>query len=167
MSTRGLWMRARRHDQALLHPVGKPLDKRVTPGSKVKQFKKLRDAPLSVFWRHMVESADKPQKFLSRELSVKIGTVHYFSSLTIVLVIFIPVGQAVVAERYTYIPYIGLFVILGRVYVYLEQRKHSFSPKLRYGHTAVIGIMLIVFAHGAYARNTVWRDTLDLIFRCD
>jgi tetratricopeptide (TPR) repeat protein len=88
------------------------------------------------------------------------GALFFF--LTIVLVIFIPVGQAVVAERYTYIPYIGLFVILGRVYVYLGQRKHSFSHKLRYGHTAVIGIMLIVYAHGAYARNTVWRDTLTL-----
>ncbi len=88
------------------------------------------------------------------------GALFFF--LTIVLVIFIPVGQAVVAERYTYIPYIGLFVILGRVYVYLGQKKHSFSPKLRYGHTAVIGIMLIVFVHGAYARNAVWKDTLTL-----
>jgi tetratricopeptide (TPR) repeat protein len=85
-----------------------------------------------------------------------------FFVLTIVLVIFIPVGQAVVAERYTYIPYIGLFVILGRVYVYWGQRKHSFSPKMRHMHTAVIGIMLIVFAHGAYARNAVWKDTLTL-----
>jgi tetratricopeptide (TPR) repeat protein len=88
------------------------------------------------------------------------GALFFF--LTIVLVIFIPVGQAVAAERYTYIPYIGLFVILGRAYLYLGQRISSFSPKLRYGHTAVIGIVLIVFAHGAYARNMVWRDTLTL-----
>jgi tetratricopeptide (TPR) repeat protein len=88
------------------------------------------------------------------------GALFFF--FTIVLVIFMPVGQAVVAERYTYIPYIGLFVILGRVYLYLGQRKHFFSPVLQYGYTAVIGIMLIVFAHGAYARNTVWRDTLTL-----
>jgi tetratricopeptide (TPR) repeat protein len=82
-----------------------------------------------------------------------------FFSLTIVLVVFIPVGQAGVAERYTYIPYIGIFLIPGRVYVYLRQREDSFSPKLRYGYTAVIGIMMIVFAYGAYARNAVWRDT--------
>jgi protein O-mannosyl-transferase len=88
------------------------------------------------------------------------GALFFF--LTIVLVIFIPVGQAVVAERYTYIPYIGLFVILGRVYVYLGQKKPSFSPKIRYGYAAVVGIMLIVFAHGTYARNAVWKDTLTL-----
>jgi protein O-mannosyl-transferase len=85
-----------------------------------------------------------------------------FFLFTIVLIIFIPVGQAVVAERYTYIPYIGLFMILGRVYLYLEQRKNSFSPNLRYGYTAVIGIVLIIFAHGAYARTVVWKDTLTL-----
>ena len=85
------------------------------------------------------------------------GALFFF--LTIVLVIFIPVGQAVVAERYTYVPYIGLFMILGRVYLYLGERKYTFSSKLRYAPAAVIGIMLIVFAHGAYARNTVWRDT--------
>jgi tetratricopeptide (TPR) repeat protein len=85
-----------------------------------------------------------------------------FFLLTIVLVVFIPVGQAVVAERYTYIPYLGLFVILGRAYVYLGQREHSFLPTPRCGPAAVIGIMLIAFAHTAYARTSVWRNTLIL-----
>ncbi len=85
-----------------------------------------------------------------------------FFVFTIAPILFIPVGQAVVAERYTYIPYIGLFVILGRVYVYLGQKKYTWAPKPQYLYAAVIGIMLIVFAHGAYARNAVWRDTLAL-----
>lgn len=89
------------------------------------------------------------------------GTLFFF--FTIVLIIFIPVGQAVVAERYTYIPYIGLFVILGRIYVHLGQGKHSFSPKLKYTYAAVICIMLIVFAHGTCARNAVWKNT-DTLF---
>jgi tetratricopeptide (TPR) repeat protein len=82
-----------------------------------------------------------------------------FFFFTIVLVLFMPVGQAVAAERYTYIPYIGLSVILGRLYVYLRQSKSAFSPVLQYGYAAAIGIMLIVFAHGAYARNAVWKNT--------
>lgn len=88
------------------------------------------------------------------------GALFFF--LTIVLVIFIPVGQAVIAERYTYIPYIGLFMILGRMYLYLKQIIYSLSPKLRYGYTAVVGIGLIVCAQSTYARNTVWKDTLTL-----
>lgn len=85
------------------------------------------------------------------------GALFFF--FTIVLVLFIPVGQAVVAERYTYIPYIGISVILGRLYVYMRQSKRSFSPILQYGYAAAIGIMLICFAHGAYARNAVWKNT--------
>jgi tetratricopeptide (TPR) repeat protein len=88
------------------------------------------------------------------------GALFFF--FTIVLIVFIPVGQAVVAERYTYIPYIGLFLILGRLYVYFGQRHESFSPILRYGYTAVLGIMMIAFAHGSYVRNAVWKDTLTL-----
>jgi len=88
------------------------------------------------------------------------GALFFF--FTIVLVIFIPVGQAVAAERYTYIPTIGLLLILGRGYVYLRQKKHSFLPGLKYAYTAVIGMMLLVFAHGAYARTAVWKDTLTL-----
>jgi tetratricopeptide (TPR) repeat protein len=100
----------------------------------------------------------KAEETLKKEIIY--GALFFF--FTIVLVIFIPVGQAVVAERYTYIPYIGLSIILGRIYVYLGQSKQPSSSKLRYGYTAVLGIMLIIFAHGAYARNMVWKDTISL-----
>jgi tetratricopeptide (TPR) repeat protein len=85
------------------------------------------------------------------------GALFFF--FTIVLVIFIPVGQAVVAERYAYIPYIGVFVILGRGYVHLRQKKNSFSSKFQYGYALALGVMLLAFAHGAYGRNAVWKDT--------
>ncbi len=101
----------------------------------------------------------KADEFLKKDFIY--GALFFF--FTIVLIIFIPVGQALVAERYTYIPYIGLFVILGRIYVHLGQRKYFFSPKLQYTYAAVIGIMLIVFAHGAYSRNAVWKNT-DTLF---
>jgi tetratricopeptide (TPR) repeat protein len=85
-----------------------------------------------------------------------------FFLATISLVIFIPVGQAVVAERYTYIPYIGLFMILGRLYVHSGQRRYSFSPKLRHGYTALIGVMAVLFAYSAYGRTALWGDTFSL-----
>ncbi len=83
-----------------------------------------------------------------------------FFVLTVALILFIPVGQAVVAERYTYIPYIGLFLILGRLILFLGQKMRSYPPPLRHMHAAAIGIMAIVFAHGAYARTAVWKDTI-------
>ena len=85
-----------------------------------------------------------------------------FFLLTIGLVLFIPVGQAVAAERYTYLPYIGLFVIAGRAFLHLKQSIASFPPVFRYGYTALAAIVLIIFAQGAYARHAVWKDTLAL-----
>ncbi len=85
-----------------------------------------------------------------------------FFSFTIGLILFIPVGQAVVAERYTYIPYIGLFVILGSFYLYAKQ---TITPRLfRHGHwyAAVIALFMAFCAFAAYARNAVWKDTITL-----
>ena len=47
-----------------------------------------------------------------------------FFLFTIVLVLqIIPVGQALVAERYTYIPYIGLLFIIGKMYCEVTDNK--------------------------------------------
>ncbi len=85
-----------------------------------------------------------------------------FFAVTIAVILFIPVGQAVVAERYTYIPYIGLFLIVGRFYVYFQQKSFLSFPKLKYCYSAAIAIAMVLFAYSAYGRNAVWKDTLSL-----
>ncbi len=85
-----------------------------------------------------------------------------FFIFTIAPVLFIPVGQAVAAERYTYVPYIGLSVILGRLYLAARQRLKSCSFGVRHVPTAALAMMLVVFAHAAYARSAVWKDTRTL-----
>ncbi|MGD0100903.1 MAG: tetratricopeptide repeat protein [Acidobacteriota bacterium] len=85
-----------------------------------------------------------------------------FFTFTIALILFIPVGQAVVAERYTYIPYIGLFMIAGRLYVFFQQRSFPSFPKLKYCYATAIGVAMVFFACSAYGRNAVWKDTLSL-----
>jgi tetratricopeptide (TPR) repeat protein len=52
------------------------------------------------------------KKFKSeRAVTLLFGILFFF--VTIGLVIFMPVGSALTAERYTYIPYIGLFIALA------------------------------------------------------
>jgi len=48
------------------------------------------------------------------------GFLFFLVSLILVIQI-IPLGQAVVAERYTYVPYIGLSFIIAHGYVYLQK----------------------------------------------
>jgi tetratricopeptide (TPR) repeat protein len=93
-------------------------------------------------------------KNLKKELIFGFG----FFLITIILVLHIPVGQAIVAERYTYLPYIGLFYILGQLYCYLTDKQKD-------AKNYWIGVMTIfafVFALTTWNRNMVWKDSITL-----
>lgn len=49
---------------------------------------------------------------LKRNRVIAFGILFYITNLLLVLQ-FMPVGSAIIAERYTYLPYIGIFYILG------------------------------------------------------
>ena len=82
-----------------------------------------------------------------------------FFLFTVSLILFIPVGSAVVAERYTYLSYIGLFMILGRLYLYFGW---AGPASRRYGLTAVVAAAAVLFSCMTYARNPVWKDSMTL-----
>ena len=71
----------------------------------------------------------------------------------------LPVGGAIVAERYTYLPYIGLFlapaVLLGDLYFSTKKNMKTivFSALL---------IALAAYAFQTYKRCFVWKDTLTI-----
>jgi len=81
-----------------------------------------------------------------------------FFYLTIGLVIFIPVGSALTAERYTYIPYIGLFISLtcfltGNI---------SQKPKLqirKYLIYPIVVLWLIFLSVSTFNRLDVWKNS--------
>jgi tetratricopeptide (TPR) repeat protein len=73
---------------------------------------------------------------------------------------FLPVGSAVAAERYTYIPYIGFFIIAG--YLYAELLPKILSPKyLNYVAGAGLFILLL-FAVMSWNRTQVWKNSIAL-----
>lgn len=73
---------------------------------------------------------------------------------------FIPVGAAIVAERYTYIPYIGLFTLAG-MYV---QKLVSGSKSTLLVYTVSLLCVLYIGILGQQAANRcrVWRDNISL-----
>lgn len=73
----------------------------------------------------------------------------------------ISVGQAIMADRYTYIPYIGLFYVLFiLLYRFLAKPNISFAIK----QTTAIVLLLIFSAYAvkAYNRCSVWKDTISI-----
>jgi len=85
---------------------------------------------------------------LKKHRFISFGISFYMINLLLVLQVF-SVGSAVIAERYTYIPYIGLFYILGTL---LSNYVKSERGKAYYYLTPVI----IIFSVLAYMQVRKW-----------
>ncbi len=85
------------------------------------------------------------------------GTLFFIVTIALVIQI-IPVGGAALAERYSYVPYIGLFFILGKMYDNAIQSK---SEKLRktgpFLHI-VVALFIIFFSVLTWQRIGKWKN---------
>ena len=84
------------------------------------------------------------------------GFSFYMITLSVMLQI-VSFGSAVVAERYTYVPYIGLFFTLGTVLSHLAAPENRRIPVYTAGLAA-----LLAFSALTYQRIGVWKDGLTL-----
>lgn len=87
--------------------------------------------------------------------------LFYFVTIALVLQ-FVTVGRAIMADRYSYIPYIGLLFIIGMIY---SKYFHSAKGKLnKYKIPAMI--ILIIYAgalsYATFERTKIWENTLTL-----
>lgn len=81
-----------------------------------------------------------------------------FFLITIALVLqILPVGEAIIAERYTYIPYIGITIVLSEYIVKLAQNVRIRSIVL----TCTV-LFLGALSVLAYQRTKVWKDSVSL-----
>lgn len=86
-----------------------------------------------------------------------------FFLTTIILVIQLtPVGRAIVAERYTYIPYIGLFFIIGHFYCLIKDNKIVIARKIKPYLLPAFAGYTFVFLVMTWNRNKAWKDSNSL-----
>ncbi len=79
------------------------------------------------------------------------GAAFFLITVSVMLQI-VPVGIAVTAERYTYIPYIGLFYIAGLRLAEIN-KKHVKNAAL-----ALFSVLIIMFSYQTWRRIGVWKD---------
>jgi hypothetical protein len=80
----------------------------------------------------------------------------FFITIALVLQI-LPVGEAIIAERYTYIPYIGIAIVFSE-YIYNLSKN---SPIKNYVLFSSIGFFCFLTLT-SYQRTKVWRDSISL-----
>ncbi len=85
------------------------------------------------------------------------GFLFFFTNIFLVLQI-LPVGGASLAERYTYVPYIGLFLILGILWDKGIQAKGKVMNILRPGFYALFACFVIFLSILTWQRIGKWKN---------
>jgi tetratricopeptide (TPR) repeat protein len=83
--------------------------------------------------------------------------IGFFLLMLLLVLQLLTVGSAVMADRYTYIPFTGLAIILGWL-MDKAIREHAYK-KYRPLATAILVIGGLAFAFSAQARTKVWKDS--------
>ncbi|MEI7896723.1 MAG: tetratricopeptide repeat protein [bacterium] len=79
-----------------------------------------------------------------------------FFVITIILVLqIIPAGAATMADRYTYIPYIGIFYIFGRLFDHLYMQVKSTHKTYL---LVAFSFVFLFFSSAAYSRVKIWEN---------
>jgi protein O-mannosyl-transferase len=98
-------------------------------------------------------------KFARRNKVVVFGALFFLINILLLLQ-FIPVGGAILADRYSYIPYLGLFFIAGwYVSGFFEPGAKKETGYIVAGITLVYSLCLGYLSH---ERSKVWYDTTSL-----
>ncbi len=86
-----------------------------------------------------------------------LGILFYFITIVFVVQI-IPVGRNIVSERYSYVPYIGIFFIFGQFLSHVKENKFTFSNRIKYSVPFILILLFSLFSFLTYQRNKVWKN---------
>jgi protein O-mannosyl-transferase len=89
------------------------------------------------------------------------GFAFFVINLLLVLQI-LPYGYTVVSERYVYLPYLGLFLIIGQMLKGVDQNAFNFSCKLKPFVLPVFLLFVLFMSILTYSRTAVWKNPLTL-----
>lgn len=79
-----------------------------------------------------------------------------FFLVTIILVLqIVSVGNATMADRYTYIPYIGIFFIIGKLFEYFYTKANIYYKNY---FVIVLTLGFIIFSTISYGRVKIWEN---------
>jgi hypothetical protein len=88
------------------------------------------------------------------------GILFYFFTIALVLQ-FLSVGKAIMADRYTYLPFLGLSFVLGMITDHLIRLRSAWKF-LGLTLAGLILILAAVFSYMTHERTKIWKDDITL-----
>ena len=104
-----------------------------------------------------IYSIIKKYPFTTPQKIYLFGFLFFVVNIVLVLQI-LPVGNAIMADRYTYVSYIGLFITIGFFFERLVLRLKNY----RYLIYGLLGVYFLFLAVFSYERTSIWRDSFTL-----
>ncbi len=92
---------------------------------------------------------------------VLFGLVFFLIGIALILPV-LPVRGTQLAERYSYMSYIGLFFIIARGINYLWQNKSAKFQSLKLPVTGALLLFVLICSYLSYERTKVWHDDIAL-----
>lgn len=89
--------------------------------------------------------------------TVIFGLLFFLANLLLVLQL-LTVGGAIMAERYTYVPYIGLFFIVATGFAWIWKQPSGSWKSIRLPAAGLLGAMAIAFTFMNYQQAQVWTN---------
>jgi tetratricopeptide (TPR) repeat protein len=89
------------------------------------------------------------------------GLLFYLVTLLPVLQI-VPIGTGIAAERYSYVPMIGIYYLIALGGERLLRGAISTNRAVRIGFSAGLGAVFLLLAFLTFKRSEVWRDSVSL-----
>ncbi|MFY9309511.1 MAG: tetratricopeptide repeat protein [Bacteroidia bacterium] len=100
-------------------------------------------------------------KSLKAGRDIVFGFGFFLISIALVLQI-LPVGDAIIADRFSYIPYIGIFFIMARWINDIIEGKNEKLTSLKLPLTGALIVFSIVCCYLTVKRTMVWKDSISL-----
>ena len=94
--------------------------------------------------------------FSRKDKAIVFGSLFYFFTVVLVLQ-FISVGNVIMADRYSYLSYVGLLFIVAHI-VNLSFQKGNKLSSFKFIFIGIIIIGILVFSFQTYAQTKVWNN---------
>jgi tetratricopeptide (TPR) repeat protein len=98
---------------------------------------------------------------LRRRREIVFGTLFFLITILPVLQL-LPIGWAIAADRYTYIPSIGIFYIAGEGCYWLYKKRLQDYKILKGIFPFVLIVIIIMLSFLTFHRSQVWKDSVTL-----
>jgi protein O-mannosyl-transferase len=93
--------------------------------------------------------------FVKKNKVLFFGAAFFIITIAMVLQ-FISVGKAIMADRYSYLSYVGLFFIIAMGYDWVQNNTDNRWDIYKKGVTVLLGGLFVFFFYKTYTRTKVW-----------